>query len=589
MYRIARAKTILKKRFLEWERDGEGKVLDLKSAIKRYIGPDSHIHLSFTGSRWPTAAIYEIARAFYKTSPRFTISSLTVSGPVSILAHLGMVKEVITSYLGDSYHTIRPNPVYNRLYREKRIKFSNWTLLTFLLRLVAGGMNIPFFPSQSIVGSSIENEAGLERIRRDGNDYVLLPPLCPDITIIHTLCADKFGNAILFPPFAEGVFGVLASKRGAIVTTEKIVPSSLIRSHSFLCKLPSYYVLCVCEVPFGAHPGGVTNFSVEGVEGYMEDYDFFDELHNVSKDKDEFSRWIFDWVISVGDHEGYLKKLGEDRLLKLKGRVLRDSYIAESFEKISQIDFLKDPTPIERAIIFSAQKLSEIIKDKNYKTILSGAGLANLASSLCYYLLKEGGIDVDLCVEMGLFGYAPRPFDPVILNFRNHPTCKVLDDIFKIMGFFVTGRRNRCIGCLGTGQIDKFGNLNTTYAKETFIGGSGGANDVASGACEVLVLAIQSKDRFVDKVSYVTSCGNKVKTVVTQFGFYEKVGDELWLSGYFLDKNFSSEREHIERIKDNCGFSLKMKEPLKKIDEPDLDALITLRLMDPKRYFIGKI
>jgi acyl CoA:acetate/3-ketoacid CoA transferase beta subunit len=66
----------------------------------------------------------------------------------------------------------------------------------------------------------------------------------------------------------------------------------------------------------------------------------------------------------------------------------------------------------------------------------------------------------------------------------------------------MSGAQTSSVGILGAGQVDKFGNVNTTRISDAgpYLVGSGGANDVASGASETIVTLEHSKDRFLEQV-----------------------------------------------------------------------------------------
>src|SRR5437879_1406041 len=118
--------------------------------------------------------------------------------------------------------------------------------------------------------------------------------------------------------------------------------------------------------------------------------------------------------------------------------------------------------------------------------------------------------------ETGMVGYLPRPAEPFVFSFRNFPSCKMLTDILHVMGIFMGGRHNRCMGSLAAGQIDKHGNINSTIIPGvTYITGSGGANDITSSSRAVVVCLQQSPRRFVDKVPYITAPGRTARTVVS--------------------------------------------------------------------------
>ena len=69
------------------------------------------------------------------------------------------------------------------------------------------------------------------------------------------------------------------------------------------------------------------------------------------------------------------------------------------------------------------------------------------------------------------------------------------------------------MGFLGTAQIDRFANLNTTvigpYDKpKVRLPGAGGAPEIASNAKEVLIIVRQSARTFVPKLDFITSAGH---------------------------------------------------------------------------------
>jgi acyl CoA:acetate/3-ketoacid CoA transferase beta subunit len=92
----------------------------------------------------------------------------------------------------------------------------------------------------------------------------------------------------------------------------------------------------------------------------------------------------------------------------------------------------------------------------------------------------------------------------------------------------------------------------------------------------------------VEKVPYITCPGNRVKTLVSDFGIFEKLGDdnELTLTGCLTNPEMSALNDRIKAIKEKCCWSLKVSPSVKTIPVPDHDELIVLRALDPKGYFI---
>jgi acyl CoA:acetate/3-ketoacid CoA transferase beta subunit len=166
----------------------------------------------------------------------------------------------------------------------------------------------------------------------------------------------------------------------------------------------------------------------------------------------------------------------------------------------------------------------------------------------------------------------------------------MISDIFTSLGIIMGGSQTSSIGVIGAGQVDRWGNVNTTRLSETgpFLVGSGGANDVASSANETVVTLEQNKNRFVEKVAYITSPGVRVTTVISQLGILEKEAgnNELALTGYFPVTPSASEEECVRSIQEQCGWKLKVKSKLQILPLPSAEELKLMRCFDPKRFFL---
>ncbi|MFC1890467.1 CoA-transferase [Thermodesulfobacteriota bacterium] len=575
--------------------EGPDKRAQLDEAVARLVEPGMSIHAGITHGR-PNAIMHAIARRFWGSDPRFFILSLGFGYNWVALVRGGLVRRVASSFIGDPYPTPGANPVFQRAFREGMVEFENWSILSFTQRLMAAAMGLPWMPTTSIAGSTMaEENAGAFFTVKDetsGDDVGVVRAFAPDLSILHGLAADRQGNTILTPPMGDGAYGAMAARRGSLVTVEKIVSTAFIRRHSHLVKLPGRYVSAVCEEPFGAHPSGVSNSQgIPGVSGYADDYDFYEEVRAASKDGEALDRWIDDWILST-DQEGYLARLGPKRRRSLRDKADGSSWVAEIEPCLPEIRTAAPPNPAELLIAAAGRKLAGIIVERGYDTILAGVGFSNLAAWLAARIVKASGRHLDLMAEIGFYGYNPRPADPFIFNYRNIPTCAMLSDITHIMGVMMSGARNRCIGAFGAAQIDRHGNVNSTMIPgKTFFVGSGGANDVASGASESLVTMIQERDRMIEKVPYITSPGGRIRTVVTTMGVYEKLegSKELTLTAVIPDTVRADVEALVRRARDNCGWDLQVAREVAVIPLPDRRDVAMLRLWDPRGQFLGKM
>ena len=79
----------------------------------------------------------------------------------------------------------------------------------------------------------------------------------------------------------------------------------------------------------------------------------------------------------------------------------------------------------------------------------------------------------------------------------------------EVMGLLQAGRVH--LGFIGGAEIDRFGNLNTSYVRTseglTRLPGSGGGGDIASLSRRHVIIMAHERRRFVERVEYVTSAG----------------------------------------------------------------------------------
>ncbi len=574
--------------------EGPDRTATLADAVRRHVEAGDTLYVAAAHGR-PNAAVREIARQWWGRAPGFTLASVGVGSPWTALIHGDLVRRTITTFMGEGYPFPTPQALISRAVLDGRLEVQNWSMLTFPLRLLAGAMGVPFLPTKSLLGSSMEEDnarAGDFAAVDDpfgGPDRVgYVRALVPDVAVVHGWVADRAGNVIIGTPMNENLYGAMAARRGTIVTVERIVPTEFIRRHAHLVKLPAQYVRAVVETPHGSHPGGMFGMGVPELEGYAEDLDWILECRRAFRKPETADAWIKEWILDVPTHEAYLAKVGYAKIMETKGRADSDAWVSELEALSPKLPAPAAPaTAAEWMVVAAARMLQDKVRASGYKTFLAGVGNSNLAAWLAGYELKRAGVEVEIMAETGMVGYLPRPAEPFVFSFRNFPSCKMLTDILHVMGIFMGGRHNACLGSLAAGQIDKCGNINSTIIPgKTYVTGSGGANDITSSAREVVVSLLQSPSRFVDKVPYITAPGRTVRTVVSDLGVYEKEHEDgaLRLTGVFGNR---PEAETVEAARAACGWDLAVAPQLKRFETPTADELALIRLFDPRRYFLG--
>ncbi len=557
------------------------KITPLDTAIEKHIHPKMHIYSAYL----PFAMSNEIARQFRYENPNFTISCLGAVDNIAILIASGLVKRVIASYIG----LILPSPVISPVLQkalDEGLEIENWSLLTMIQRLEAAARNLPFMPTQSLKGSSIAEENEDRQQYRTVVDpftqkeFGIVKPLKPDITIMHAYCADPSGNAIPILPPTEEALAAFASRNGVLLSVEKIVSADYIRRHSFLVKVPSRIVRSVVKAPFGMHPYGCRGHDWSG---YGEDADFGRNLQIAFAEKEKMEKWLEKWVFAPKSHEDYMAMVGIDRVDALKHSAFYTTWKPGRLVKVDQIT--KTPsTGTERRAIFTAHEIFDSIQKNGYDTILSGLGISHLASWIAVHMLRSEGRRIPLLVELGLFGLLPPPGQPFLVPIQGLEFCSMLTNTIEILG--VIANNTNMLACLSAGQVDNFGNVNSTKIGRFFLFGSGGANDVSEAAREVIVTVPHNELRLVKKVSYVTCLGPKVQKVVTDKGVFEKVRGELTLMKVYRKKGETT-GEAIATIENNMGWKPKRAKQVRILKEPQPDLVWLLRCFDPHRYFLG--
>lgn len=153
---------------------------------------------------------------------------------------------------------------------------------------------------------------------------------------------------------------------------------------------------------------------------------------------------------------------------------------------------------------------------------------------------------------------------------------------------------------IGGAQIDRFGNLNTSYVGTaarvtTRLPGSGGACDLASLAQRHVIIIAHEKRRFVPQVDYITSPGygngpnwrqavglprGGPSAVITTLGVLEFDPEDRDMVLIALHPGVT-----VAQVQANTGWELKVAQKLKRTPEPTMDELKMLARFDPLGYW----
>lgn len=183
--------------------------------------------------------------------------AFTGSLDVERLVAAGSVRSVAAAYVGLGRYGFAPHFV-NAVKKGtiEDLEYSEWLMLHGLR---AAAMGVPFLPTRGGLGSELLDHLPIDRIvdPYGGATYLAVPPLRPDVTVIHAWRASEDGNVqFAWPPEHLWDVDVMAARasRSVIVTVEEIVDDEEIAAQPQLTRLFGFEVDAVVEAPGGAWP-----------------------------------------------------------------------------------------------------------------------------------------------------------------------------------------------------------------------------------------------------------------------------------------------------------------------------------------------
>jgi len=291
------------------------KLTTLSKAIEALVHDGDTIYAAGFTHLIPYAAGHEIIRQKRKD---LVLARATPDLIYDQMVAAGCARKIIFSYIGNpgvgSLRIIRSEIESGRLEIEEYSHFS------MISRLQAGASGLPFIPMNQTAAEDLEHANPQYRRLTDpysGREVVVVPPLNPDVAIVHVQRADRYGNAQIWGILGEQKEAAFAADK-VIITAEEIVDEEVIRSDPNRTLIPAFIVDAVCHVPYCAHPSYTQGY-------YDRDNAFYLQWDKISESPDEVKRYLDEWVYGVSDRQVYWEKLGNDLHEKLK---VTDSFSA---------------------------------------------------------------------------------------------------------------------------------------------------------------------------------------------------------------------------------------------------------------------
>ena len=224
----------------------------------------------------------------------------------------GVASKLVFSWLG--------NPGVGGLHAIRRVtegteaslELEEYSHYGMVGRYIAGATNLPFFPLRSYYETDMP--AANPRIRPLASPYgeeqvYVVPPLRPDVTIVHAQRADAAGNTQMWGLLGAQKEAAFAADR-VIVVVEELVDESVIRADPNRTIIPGLIVDAVVVEPFGAHPSYAQGH-------YDRDNAYYVAWDEISRDAERLAAWLDEWVYGLPGRAEYMELLGADARARL--------------------------------------------------------------------------------------------------------------------------------------------------------------------------------------------------------------------------------------------------------------------------------
>jgi glutaconate CoA-transferase subunit A len=280
--------------------------VDLRDAVAHYIRDGQTLYLAGFTHLIPFAFGHEIIRQGRK---HLTLCRATPDLLYDQMIAAGVADRLVFSYAGNP--GVGLLQVFRRAVQRGEIEIDEYTHFELVARLEAGAAGLPFWPIRSLE-NDLSRRRPRPRVRSpfgDG-DVAVVPPLRPDVTLLHAHCADEDGNVYAWGLLGEVREAALAAQT-VLVSVEEIRPAASLRRERDHLLLPGFRVDSVSLAPWGAHPSYVQDV-------YDRDTAFYTEWDTISRDPEATRRWLEQYVYGVEDRAAYVKLFSADHLADLR-------------------------------------------------------------------------------------------------------------------------------------------------------------------------------------------------------------------------------------------------------------------------------
>jgi glutaconate CoA-transferase, subunit A len=282
-----------------------GKVTTMRDAVAECVRDGDTVAIEGFTHLICFAAGHEIVR---QRKRDLTLARMTPDVIYDQMIAGGVASKLIFSWLGNpgvgSLHAIR-RKIEDR--DPAPLEIEEYSHFGMVSRYMAGAANLPFFPIRSYYESDIPKVnpkiVPMTSPYEDATEVYVVPPLKPDVSIVHAQRADESGDTQIWGLLGCQKEAAFAAER-VIVVVEEVVPESVIRRDPNRTVIPGAIVDAVVEEPFACHPSFTQGY-------YDRDNDFYLEWDRIARDRDSLDAWLAEWVFGLENHAEYVQRWGD--------------------------------------------------------------------------------------------------------------------------------------------------------------------------------------------------------------------------------------------------------------------------------------
>lgn len=246
------------------------------------------------------------------------IGGFSLSIQIDMLIGAGLVKKLISPYVGFEGYSPPIGPNFRRAVENNELDIVELEEGAALYGLKAAAHGLPFHPFQSNVIEETDFPKKSPDIYKkvvspfDNQTYYAVPPLKPDISLLHSQYADISGNAVYLGAGSVDTIMAEASNR-VILTCDDLVPLEWIQQEYVRTHVIGYFITDVVHEWAPTHPcssHGIYKHDSQHLKLY---------LKHASEGKASFQEYLKKYVLEPKNQRSYIKLIGgKQQLGKLK-------------------------------------------------------------------------------------------------------------------------------------------------------------------------------------------------------------------------------------------------------------------------------